>query len=194
MHPPTPLPEPRAPEPLTARLGLPVSPRVRARPPRALPGGKKEKPCRRSARAHSPPPLRITAGGEAGSGTARRGGSGEVEAQSAQLPSLDPKGTQNAGWRKAGGGSCALGGVGGRGAPQVPGHQLLSGRSGHRSRRRRGSAPPIPPACAPSKRKPRGRPAQKVSAEWLGGGGGGGGPWWTPGKGEVRAKWGGGDR
>ncbi|XP_070324651.1 uncharacterized protein [Odocoileus virginianus] len=86
----------------------------------SLGGKKREKPCRRSARAHSPPPLRITAGGEAGSGAARRGGSGEVEAQSAQLPSLDPKGTQNAGWRKAGGGSCALGGVGGRGAPPSP--------------------------------------------------------------------------
>lgn len=57
-----------------------------------LGGKEREKPCRRSARAHSPPPLRITEGCEAGSGAARkgRGGSGEVEAQSAQLPSLDP--------------------------------------------------------------------------------------------------------
>lgn len=30
-------------------------------------------------------------------------GIGEVEAQSAQLPRLDQKGTRNAGWRKAGG-------------------------------------------------------------------------------------------
>lgn len=42
-------------------------------PPRALPG-EKEKPCGRSARAHSPPPLRRTAGGEAGPGRAPSGG------------------------------------------------------------------------------------------------------------------------
>ena len=57
---------------------LPLGPASRcrrtsgARPPRALPGVK-EKPYRRSARAHSPPALRRTAGGEAGAGAERRG-------------------------------------------------------------------------------------------------------------------------
>lgn len=57
---------------------LPLGPASRcrrtsgARPPRALPGVKK-KPYRRSARAHSPPALRRTAGGEAGAGAERRG-------------------------------------------------------------------------------------------------------------------------
>ena len=91
---------PQLPSPNPGRRShLPLGPasrcrRASGRVRRALSlGGKeREKPCRRSARAHSPPPLRITEGCEAGSGAARkgRGGSGEVEAQSAQLPSLDP--------------------------------------------------------------------------------------------------------
>ena len=91
---------PQLPSPNPGRRShLPLGPasrcrRASGRVRRALSlGGKeREKPCRRSARAHSPPPLRITEGCEAGSGAARRGwgGPGEVEAQSAQLPSLDP--------------------------------------------------------------------------------------------------------
>ena len=66
---------------------LPLGPASRcrrtsgARPPRALPGVK-EKPYRRSARAHSPPALRRTAGGEAGAGAERRGTRGRNQPNS----------------------------------------------------------------------------------------------------------------
>lgn len=86
-------------------------------------------------------------------GRRAEGGPGEVGAESAQLPSPAPRGTRKAGWRAAGGGRAP--GVGGEGAP-VPEHQLLSGRPGPRSRRLRGSAPPIPPAC-PQEKKLGGR-------------------------------------
>lgn len=83
-------------------------------------------------------------------GRLAEGGPGEVAAESAQLPSSTPRGTRKAGWRAACGGR-APGGVGDGGAP-VPGHQLLSGRPGPRSRRLRGSAPPMPPASPQEKK------------------------------------------
>lgn len=50
---------------------------------------------------------------------------------------------------------------------RVPEHQLLSGYSGPRSRRLRGSAPRIPPAC-PLEKELRGRPAREMSVGGLG--------------------------
>lgn len=128
---------------------LPLGPASRcrrasgARPPRALPG-EKEKPCGRSARAHSPPPLRRTAGGEAGAGGERRGPQRRWGRNLPNSPArLRGEPGKQAGEQPVG--AALLEQWGDGGAP-VPGHQLLSGRPGPRSRRLRGSAPPIPPA------------------------------------------------
>lgn len=150
-------PAPQLPCPAPGRGShLPLGPASRCHrasgvgPPRALPG-EKEKPVdgRRALTRHllcgEPRAARPGWGGRRA-----EGGPGEVGAESAQLPSPVPRGTRKAGWGAAGGGRAP--GVGGAGVPPVPGHQLLSGRPGPRSRRLRGSAPPIPPVCPQEKK------------------------------------------
>lgn len=140
-------------------------PGAAARPPRTLPGEKK-KPCRRSARAHSPPPLRRPAGGEAGPGRAPSRG-GPREGGGGISPTPEP-GSEGGPGKQAGeqpAGAARLQELEAEGT--VPGHQLLSGRRGTRSRRLRGSATPIPSAC--SQKRWGGRPGGKQVGDWASG-------------------------
>lgn len=136
----------------------------RAGPPRALPG-EKEKPCTPSARAHPPPPLQRTAGGEAGLGRAPSSeGPGGGGGEPVKLPSRALKGTPNADWRAAGGGHVP-GGVGGRGAPSPGINYCL----GFRVPARTALGTQRPPSRPhPQEKELKGRPAQEGSAGCLG--------------------------
>lgn len=180
---PAPLPGPGAREPLTARPGFPVPPRVRGGSAARSPWGERETVWTVGARSLAASSAENRGRrGRAGAGAERRGARGRwgrnLPNSRAQLRGGPGR---QAGEQPAG---AALLEWGTR-VPPVPEHQLLSGRPGPRSRRLRGSAPPIPPAC-PQEKKLGGR----VKRVWGGWGFGIRRSEVGAGEGEVRAEWG----
>lgn len=162
------------PGPLTAWPGLPGAAARPGRVVRALSLGRKEKACRRSGRARSPPPLRRS---EAPS--ARRRGRGGGISAAPQPGSEDGRPAVAGLWAPWGGGGLAH-------RDQSPGiHYCAGARAPARA-----LEPPIPPPSS-RERRARGRPGSVPAAELRAGRGGGVGGWggveWPRGRGQVTA-------